>query len=66
MSSSLVNAEPPTASSSSSPAVPLTVGSVTRFLSPDYPLPYAPLQAPLSFNETHSWPDSPMSVFSQW
>jgi len=45
---------------------PLLQGSQTRFLSHQYPIPFAPLSEPLSFEDTTSWPEDPMQVFSQW
>lgn len=56
----------PSSSSSSSSFGRLVRGSRSRFLSPDYPIPFEPLTRPLSFNDTDSWPEEPMQVFSQW
>lgn len=47
-------------------AATLKEGSVTRFLSQQYPLPFPPLHQSLSFEDTHTWPEDPMRVFSQW
>ena len=52
---------------STSTSIPrLTQGSVTRFLSPDYKIPFRPLEQTLNFNDMTQWPEDPMEIFSQW
>jgi hypothetical protein len=60
------NGENGNATAVTSTPVRLREGSVTRFLSADYPIPFAPLTKPLSFNDLQTWPQDPMQVFSQW